>query len=238
MDSPDTTVVIPSCNRGALLAQTLACLAPHIIRHNMPVLIGENCKCTRDLKKTVETLARFYDLDNVRLLNLTDPGFPEPSATNQLRAIDLLYAQVSTPYIFHCEDDWWLDEYDFITPSKHILKAHPEVTIVRITGDKYRPLADRSSDQTIIRPGVPNISFCYSNYGGPAGLYGAFTFHPGLRRTADYITYYKPYARFAGEFDISAYGQTLRHREALLEQAYAQHIGFDQSVMSKPKLEA
>ena len=26
------------------------------------------------------------------------------------RAVDLMYAQVKTPYIFHCEDDWQFDQ--------------------------------------------------------------------------------------------------------------------------------
>ncbi len=229
MKSGDITVVIPSCNRGALLGQTLASLAPHVIRHKMSVLIGENCKCTMDIEKTVAEQVSLLTLENVRLLDLTSPRFPEPSVTNQLRAIDLLYAEVETPYIFHCEDDWWLDDYDFITPSRIILQSHPEVTIIRITGDLYHPHADLTTRQTIVRNDVPNVSFCYSNYGGPAGLYGAFSFHPGLRRTSDYVEYYRPFSRFGHESQISTFGKTLGHREAILEGAHARHIGFEQS---------
>ena len=65
------------------------------------------------------------------------------------------------------------------------------------------------------------------------GLYGAFTFHPGLRRISNHLEHYRPYARFGHEIQISQYGQTLGHREAMLENTYARHIGFEHSTLDR-----
>ena len=43
----------------------------------------------------------------------------------QLASIDLAYSKVSTPYIFHCEDDWEFYRPGFVEDSRTILEGGP-----------------------------------------------------------------------------------------------------------------
>jgi hypothetical protein len=228
--SQDITIVVPACNRSALLASTLRRLLPHVLRYEIPVLIGENCIFSDELQASVAAISAEVPAADIELIDLTRIG-SFAGSKRMLRVVDHLYGMVTTPYIFHCEEDWWLSDADFMAPSKAILEQFPEVTIVRLTGEEVRPFPDKGSKRTVHYGNDATADFFYSNYGGAGGAYGAFTFHPGLRRRSDYLDSLGPYERFEHEASISKHAQTLGHREAVLDGTFARHAGRDQSAM-------
>ena len=199
----------------------------------MPILIGENGFFSNELRATVNTVAKDYPGASVELVDLTGREPSPPSVERMLEAVDRLYDRIETPYIFHCEDDWWLSAEDFISPSKAILEQFPEVKIVRLTGGEARPYPEGERRFTVCFGGESTAEFRYSRYGGSGGRFGAFTFNPGLRRRSDYLEYFAPYAHFAGEPYISSHGQALGHREAILENVFARHTGVGHTTLHR-----
>src|SRR5438874_831703 len=69
--------------------------------------------------------------ENVRQV-VDDFGVPARTLVNggrlgQMQAIDRACAQVGTPLIFHCEDDWQFTRGGFMRESPALLQALPDV---------------------------------------------------------------------------------------------------------------
>ena len=99
----------------------------------------------------------------------------------QIRAIDLAYSQVRTPYVFHMEDDWAFVRPGFVEKSITILEAEPLCLQVWIKG-KPSPRGhgaeeiDRTSAGVSWRPVVRDRK----------NFWHGFSFNPGLRRLREY----------------------------------------------------
>jgi hypothetical protein len=104
----------------------------------------------------------------------------------QIAAIDYAYSRVTTPYVFHMEDDWLFYRSGFIEKSLHVLQANPKCIQVQI-----RALNDLM--------GHPIEEHPYTSHGvewrrmaldyfGEEGDWHGFCFNPGLRRLSDYIS--------------------------------------------------
>ena len=91
----ETTVVLTSCGRQDLLAQTIH----SFLRFNTAPLerfiVIEDGPGDRN-----EGLKRTFSSDLFLWLATGD-------RIGQIRAVDAAYRHVQTPYVFHCEDDWW-----------------------------------------------------------------------------------------------------------------------------------
>ena len=215
-----------------MLRSTLECLIPHVRRHELAVKIGENVALSDGIKAAVDAFAAQCPAATIQLLDLVESVSDEPPLRRMLDAVDLLYDRIATPYVFHCEDDWWLSDEDFLTPSKAILEQFEEIKIVRLTGSEVRPFPDRQRRLEARISASSTVGFCLSRYGGPGGIYGAFTFNPGLRRLSDRTGHFGTYRQFPSEGAISKQGQRLGHREAILDQVFARHMGVG---LTKPR---
>lgn len=96
----------------------------------------------------------------------------------QIASIDKAYSMVTTPWIFHCEEDWEFFRGGFIEESLRILQLEPSYVMVAV----------RAHDDLNLHPVLPprpsgSLPFVrmYQN------IYSGFGFHPGLRRTLDYL---------------------------------------------------
>ncbi|NPD14806.1 glycosyltransferase [Xinfangfangia sp. D13-10-4-6] len=71
-------------------------------------------------------------------------------------AVDLMYAEVKTPYIFHCEDDWGFTRTDFLEDAVRLLHTDPLISVVclRASGDIPLSDADRKLVQNETRDGI------------------------------------------------------------------------------------
>ncbi|TXM67543.1 glycosyltransferase family 2 protein [Methylobacterium sp. WL12] len=208
----DVTVVVTSCDRHDLL------------------------------DKSLDTFHRFNTYDGVKEILVVEDGTADPSVVcnrhkarlirmgervGQVRAIDRAYAEVTTRYIFHMEDDWEFYRPGFIEKSKAVLEADPSTLCVWLrawTDTNRHPLSFRAEDGSfgVLAPGFDLV-------------WHGFTFNPGLRRLSDY----KALGSFAAvlqgaihfEAEISqAYG-ALGYRAVILDKAgYVRHLGWDRHV--------
>ncbi len=158
----------------------------------------------------------------------------------QIAAVDYAYSHVTTPYIFHMEDDWEFYWPGFIEKSLAVLEANPKCLLVQI----------RALDDTNGHPVEPHT---YCDQGvewrrlalefRDQETWHGFSFNPGLRRLADYVSIqgYGIHTRFdprrpgASE---SAVGEIYRARNfyaAILADGdgagYVRHIGHGRHVL-------
>ncbi len=213
----DTTVVITSCGRPDLLQQTL----DSFFRWN-----------TYEIEKivVVEDAGIPGIVDHLKLRYQQAPicWIEHPTRMGQIRAIDDGYAQVTTDYIFHCEDDWEFYRGLFIEESKAILGLRSDILQVWI-----RELDDTNGhpiEPDIYQAGevsyrLPEIDF--------RGFAHGFTFNPGLRRLANYraIGSYGSHVVYntanpqISELLLGALYKALGFRAAILMQGCCRHIG-------------
>jgi hypothetical protein len=220
----DVTLVVTSCGRAALLLKTLETFTRYNTCTLHEVLIVEDGDLEHDQSLLAKTLS--LPLEKVRILK-------NSKNLGQIQSIDRAYAEVSSQYIFHCEDDWEFYRSGFIEESCEILCSNPKVFCVWI----------RSHDDTNGHP----VDACVqlTTEGNPyhfmatgyRGVWNGFTFNPGLRRTAD-CRILGPYNELSvahelkgrtrvTESDLSIYYYRLGYRAAIssLTSGYIRHIG-------------
>lgn len=92
----------------------------------------------------------------------------------QIYTADRLLREIKCDFTFWAEEDWNFDApANFMLRSKEILRDHPNIIQVSLRGDTgWHPLESGSYGFKIAKP--------YWR-----GVWGGFSFNPGLRRTAD-----------------------------------------------------
>jgi len=100
----------------------------------------------------------------------------------QILSIDTIYSQVTTPYIFHCEDDWTFTKTGFIQKSLSILEENPMISQVWIREPNDRNGHPASGQVQKTSDGV-KYQMMKTGY---RGVWHGHSFNPGLRRLADY----------------------------------------------------
>jgi hypothetical protein len=205
------SVVITSCGRFDLLRQTLTSLIPALAPRPEKILIVEDSG-----NPQVHDNVGSFDADFEILVNERNLG--------QIASIDRAYSQLTTPLIFHCEDDWEFFRGGFIEPSARLLALYPDVSMVGLRSrDELNPLMRGVPSQR-----VEGIDFYfYEPKRHPE--YFSYCFNPGLRRLADYKRI-GPFARLGHEPDISYFFKKAGFRMAALEAAAVRHIGWDRHV--------
>ena len=96
----------------------------------------------------------------------------------QIPSIDRAYAEVQTPYIFHCEDDWEFIRSGFMQPSLDLLEHLPDVIMVWLRDPLDEPRIIRSMKSCNSPHRYFDVSRAVPEY--------ILNFNPGLRRLADY----------------------------------------------------
>jgi hypothetical protein len=162
----DYTLVITSCNRHDLLRITLDSFIKYSDLMPVATVIVED--------GNVDAPAWLYcDHQKNNLPNTT--FIKNVPKLGQVASIDRGYAEVKTPYIFHCEDDWQFIAPGFVIPSYDILKDYPGISQVNLRGASW--------GHTLIDD--PRYPFKIAEPGWGGG-YGGLAWNPGLRRTCDY----------------------------------------------------
>lgn len=208
----DVTVVITSCGRHDLLANTLA------------------------------SFREFNTYDGIKEVIVVEDGEGEPYSicqrygatllsmkrrVGQIGAIDHAYGRVVTPYVFHLEDDWEFYKPGFIERSRALLSVDPSTLCVWLRSwddTNGHPISFRSDDETF---GVMSTKH--------AGIWHGFTFNPGLRRLKDYKrlgTYGSVGTGAEPEADISQRYFELGFRAVILDrEGYVRHTGWNRSTL-------
>jgi glycosyltransferase involved in cell wall biosynthesis len=205
-DRADFTIVVTSCGRFDLLAQTLASLLAQLDQPARRILVIEDsgdsgvAAAVADLGAPVEVLVNQPQL-------------------GQMQSIDKAYATITTPYVFHCEDDWEFLRPGFIAESLAILNARADVSMVGLRPrGELNPLVRESAVERLgeiayfaLDPSLHPEYFSYS-------------FNPGLRRMSD-ARAIGPFARLGHEGDVSYAFKRAGFRIANLEIPAVRHIG-------------
>jgi len=164
----DVTFVLTSCGRFDLLEETLSSFFEHNTAPIARYLLIEDS----GLNAVREVAARFPFPIEV-IVNRPSLG--------QIASIDKAYATVTTPYVFHCEDDWRFFRPGFVEDSLTLLQLDPSIAVVNIRRlDPKKTLSRRVPLVTIggvaHRKPEPWLDLAWNGY----------TFNPGLRRMLDY----------------------------------------------------
>jgi hypothetical protein len=224
----EVTVVLTACNRPDLLEQTLYSFFEkntYPISRFIIIDDGLNIGCNDFVKQKYDFPIEFI-YNEVKLY--------------QLRSIDLVYSTVTTPYIFHMEEDWLFLRPNFIEHSMEIMETDPNIITVWLRSPNDVTLKHPYSEETYSIQSNLQYKKCKVLY--PNGIWNGFTFNPSLKRLVDYNKI-KPYqelpritpAQSTGgnplECDVSvAYAQLGYHAVTLLDQ-YIEHIGWERHII-------
>jgi glycosyltransferase involved in cell wall biosynthesis len=206
------TVVLTSCRRQDLLVQTLDSFFgtnDYPIKEFI-VIEGSN-------DQTVAELASRYPDQPLRfIINGNNLG--------QHRSIDKAYAEVTTPYILHLEDDWLFPVPGVIAKGIAILEQEPKCHLVQLRDHEDMPKEVRritpkqlgDARYSMIPPATHRV-------------WHSFTYNPTVKRLADCKSLEAGYAGFTTEAEISLFYKNQGREMAWLLDAGIKHIGWDRS---------
>ncbi|MEX0589898.1 MAG: glycosyltransferase [Xanthobacteraceae bacterium] len=169
--SNDITFVLTSCNRFDLLRETVESF-----------LTFNTCPIAEYLFVEDSGNDQIYEL--VRSFGPAIKVILNDPPIGQIASIDKAYAELHTPYIFHCEDDWRFFRKGFIEESLVLLDSVPEVSVVSGRRRGQKPDFDRRFFNSPQRH-CNGIGYRF-NAPEPEQIWGGYTFNPGLRRLQDY----------------------------------------------------
>ncbi|MCA2377622.1 glycosyltransferase family 2 protein [Agrobacterium sp. 22-211-1] len=207
----DLTVVLTSCRRPDLLIATVdAFFATNDYPLREFIIIEDSGD-----ESVLDLPARYPDQPVRVILNGVNLG--------QHRSIDKAYAEVSTSYILHLEDDWTFPVPGTVARGLEILRRDPQVALVQLRTHEDMPEDVRRLSKISNDIGYWKIP--------PAAhrVWHSFTFNPTLKRFADYQKLPHGYAGFATEAEISLYYKDLGAIMAWLADTHVNHSGFGRS---------
>ena len=215
--SKKVTVVLTSCNRVELLDKTIESFHSYNTYPIEEFIIIED---STDIK-AIEHIKSKYS-DYTLIFNEENIG--------TFKSIDKAYSQVSTPYVFHLEDDWKFVKEGFIEDSMKILDYDSKVINVWIralTDTMEHPFSEEKYS-------IDDIGYYImeTDYGG----YTGFTTNPGLRRLVDH-NQIGGLGKFGPRAEILA-GQeylNLGFYAVILEHKYIEHTGWNNSAKNHPR---
>lgn len=205
----EVTAVCTSCNRPDLLEKTLDSFfkyntyqlsAFHVIDDSG--MVG----CNDHLKKKFPSVNFWYNEVNL----------------GQVKSIDKMYGYVTTPYVFHLEEDWEFYKEGFIEAALKVIDVEKCIcAIVRDPNDSKHPT-------------VPPT---YKIFGGLQvrrlqwgfdGHWHGFTFNPSLKKMKDYPE--DGYASIGRELDLSKYYYEKEYFAFIFNEGYCRHAGWGRHV--------
>lgn len=207
----NVTIVITSCGRFDLLKRTLASLEQFNTYPVKQVFITEDSGS--ELVKAA--VPKHWLEHTIFIINNPKLG--------QLKSIDAAYSQVTTPWVFHCEDDWEFYRSGFIEDSMALLKEKPEALQVWLRS-YYHDLRIHSPYVYLSELRVLDSIKYYEVLSSKEDWQG-FSFNPGLRRLTDYQQY-APYAQYSGEKELSRLYAADNRPALILENDAVLHTGF------------
>jgi hypothetical protein len=203
------TVVITSCNRLNLLKRTI----DSFMKYNTYPITEYILIDDSGDKKAHEWIRATYP-DFKLLLDTHHRG--------QVHCIDNVYSHVTTPYLFHLEDDWEFTRESFIEPSLKILEAELKIMQAWLMWGNAHPILPAKYK-------IGGVECRLMDW--TIGCFG-LTWNPGLRRLSDYklIAPFTDY--FIGDNLATTAewyaGQALVNlglRAVILNEEYCHHIG-------------
>jgi GT2 family glycosyltransferase len=218
----NVTLVITSCNRFDLLKKTLESFSKKNTYPIKEIIIIED---SGNLE--IRNIIPDQWIDHIKLIiNEKNLG--------QIKSIDLAYKEVTTDYIFHCEDDWLFYRNGFIEDSMKILESDKSILTVWLRDiekdiEKNYPFHYVFDEKTIDK-----ISFYQLGSENPD--WRGFTFNPTLKRKSDYkkLIKYERYNMTAikTESFLSNFYDAIGMHVVILKESAVEHIGWNDHVFT------
>lgn len=212
--APAITFVLTSCGRFDLLVETISSF---LAFNTAPIARYVVVEDSGDA--AVRDILASFGVSFELLFNETRRG--------QIASIDRAYSGVSTPYIFHCEDDWHFFRSGFIEESLRLLENFANISAVLCRRAWQNAVHDRFTrsmgvsrlgDVEFRQPAVAVDEF-----------WGGYSFNPGLRRLADYRRI-GSFAACGHEMEVSRWFKRQGMGIASLEQPACETTGLRRHV--------
>lgn len=212
------TLAVTSCDRHDLLKITLDTFVATCGVFPSETIIYED---------SVKPRPTFLDSYFPRLGKIT--WLSDGRRRGQAYAIDRIYSEVKTEYVFHTEDDWEFHESGFINESFHILCRNPDISMVALRSDWNHPLIDD--------PEGRGFKIAEPYWGGD---WGGTCWNPGLRRVSDFRRFGN-YGRHVG-YGTNGLGHEIKWSKLFLDAGYriaclprfTSHLGNERSRAIEP----
>lgn len=231
MNNHHITLVITSCGRLELLRRTIASIRKfYCFNKDQFIIIEDSAN-----KKVAEELTGEFGEIATLIINEKKLGL--------LKSVDKAYKEVTTQYIFHCEDDWVFYRPGFIEESIAMLEANSKLKQVNLRSIHHDYLVHHQIDiepERIFIAGhacykikIPNNidkSRIPTSYPLEELDWSSFSFNPGIVRKNDYnlIGSYQSIA--ASEAEISTWYKRKGFYMVALENDAVLHIGWGHSL--------
>ena len=137
------------------------------------------------------------------------------------RAVDLMYSQVKTPYIFHCEDDWFFDQPLELDKYIELLNNDSNANIVCLRKVSNFILTEDQQTQVKYYETNPlataRLDYTHAKWHG-------YTFNPHIARIE---TWKKTggFYKFKKERDVSIFFRSQGKYNLFLKEGVCHHIG-------------
>jgi len=229
MENKDITICLTSCGRFDLLEQSVKSLTEFWDGPN-PIAFFINEDSGFQLPKIISNYIKsiWPDCDYREFAGLK----------NQIAAIDRMYKEVKTPYVFHTECDWQFYKTGFIEKSMDILENDPMIMQVWI-----RAQSDRNGHPVV---GVPRMTPNRTRYqmmsSDYRGQWSGQSFNPGLRRLSDYkilfpngyagVTTFNIKEPWTSEMQVGQVYKKAGFKAATLMNGFVKHLGNGRHISS------
>lgn len=221
----DTTLVITSCGRFDLLKQTLNSFDLHNTYPIKEVIFTEDSG-----KEEITNAIPEHWLPHSRIII-------NKKKLGQIKSIDLAYEDITTEYIFHCEDDWMFYRNNFIEESKVILQHDANILQVWLRDYDEDIKKNYPFHYPIQKYYLKEI--LYYKLGSNNEDWKGFSFNPGLKRKSDYDAI-KPYFCNKDGARTESYLSNIYFKKNMfavfLEKSAVKHIGWEQHILSEKEL--
>mmetsp|Transcript_13027 Transcript_13027/g.21087 ORF Transcript_13027/g.21087 Transcript_13027/m.21087 type:complete len:363 (-) Transcript_13027:160-1248(-) len=224
--SSNVTVTLSSCSREPLLRRTLETFFKY---NSFPIrnfIVVNDCKNNtfmQVMKKQYGECVEFHESD-----------VPNNVARERriMHNVAKLHQLVNTTYLFHLEDDWEFYAPGFIEKTVTLLDTQPNLVVALVID--YTKTSVKQN-KTFGWKTVNGIKYgVFNRPAGPGGMFGAYSFNPGLRRTADVQKYSIDFVKLGYEGRLSKYlGKTFGLQMSFLEKGYTVHTGGNWHITDK-----
>jgi len=215
--------------------------------HEKVTLFLTSCGRPDLLRKTLESFVKYNTYPIEKGIIMEDSGklgindfahelvpFPLQIIYNscrlrQMKSIENGLQYLTTPYVFHCEEDWEFFNYGFIEKSMEILNSENGSHIISVWLREWKELENMYKFRIVP---IENESYCMI---GPTAENGVFSWNPGLKR----IEIAKKFSPYTQEFlpticegGLDKAFRNLGMRSAITDkqEGYVKHIGWNDHV--------
>ena len=207
----EVTVVCTSCNRPDLLEKTLDSFHKYNTYPIERFIViddgGGNCDCNNHLQDKFPSVDFWYNANNI----------------GQIGSIDRVYPYVTTPYVFHMEEDWEFFKEGFIEACLEVIDLDEKIICVwtRDPNDILQPLLPikYASESGL---SIQRVSWGFD------GHWHGFTFNPSLKKMKDYPE--NGYTPIGRELELSKYYYSLGYFAMAFTEGYCKHAGWGRHV--------